>query len=242
MERLISDLKEGKPCLGLITKNEPWGMKAMAAAGFNYVIISRMFGVAGWGDIYTNVLAARQAGITPIVRLDAYPWGTDTPDRRLVVESGHAVYLGAGVTASVASAKEAELIAVPARDWHTVGLAPTNLKEMRQMEQDVSERAVVIPFVECISALEDLENIFSVEGIAAVRMSTTDLPRQLGHPLEPEHPDVWAYIDRAVEIGQRKNVAVMANTSYAATNVESIAQRIKNLWDHGVRIDRKSVV
>lgn len=240
MKRIISNLKEDKPSIGMLVRGTPivgQKMAALGQAGLDFVIIDMMFATLSWEDVYVQVLAARQAGMTPIVRIDAYPWGTAEPDRRLVVHASHAFSLGAGgVCASVCSAKEVEQMATVLDDWHRMEGFVTTPAELKVRQSMVKGSCGLFPLIESIEALDDIDKIMDVKGVTAVFIACTDLARQVGHPLDPEHPDVWKIIDDVVKKGRKKNVAVMGNTSFPFKTVEANAQRIKNFHDHGVRI------
>ncbi|UCG68262.1 MAG: hypothetical protein JSV09_10615, partial [Thermoplasmata archaeon] len=82
----------------------------------------------------------------------------------------------------------------------------------------------------------DLEKILDIPGVVAPSIACTDLAKQLGHPFDPDHPDVWKIIDDAVKMADKRNKAIRANTSYPFTTMEANIQRIKHLHDHGVKI------
>lgn len=237
MKRIFSNLKEGKPSLGILVKGSPLNMASLGKSGFDFVFIDMMFSLLGWSELHHNILTARQAGMTPMVRIDGFPWGGAEPDRRLVVHAAHAFSLGAGgVCAAVCSAKEVAQITRVLEDWHRAGTIVTTLEELKERESSIRANSGIIPIIESREALDDIENIMDVSGVTAVFIACTDLARAVGHPFDPEHPDVWKIIEKVVKAGGKKNVAIMANTTFSFANVESNVQRIKRLYDHGVRI------
>lgn len=212
-------------------------LDGLAKAGYTWVIADLMYGTMDWGDVHYMCMSARSAGLVPIVRLPAYPWLASSGGAgRLAADAARAASIGAeGIMVSVRTAEDVRAIAATASDWHRVGQIQTTVSELSDHETHLHERAIIMPLVESISALEDLEAIFAIEGVNAVLMSGTDLPRQLGHPYEYEHPEVWAYLERAVDLGHQYGVAVGTNSGFVFVHPADVVDRIERLRQRGIQ-------
>lgn len=70
-----------------------------------------------------------------------------------------------------------------------------------------------------------------------VFIAMSDAGRALTAGDEPDwdHPDLWAFVDRAVELGEETDTVVGANTSYAYS-LDELHDRAVTLHDRGVRM------
>lgn len=237
--KLIENFREGRLSIGaLLMDRSVVAMPALAKGGYDYVKIDLMYGTVNWSDVHHMCLAAHEVGLTAIVRVQAYPWREKGEvDRRLVVDASRAASLGAdGITVSANSAAEVRDVAGVTQDWHRVGHVQSSAEELAAHEEEITKNFTIMPIVESIGALDELEEIMDVEGVNSIMMSCTDLPRQLGYPYQYEHPKVWEYIERAVKLGEQKGVAVGANTGFVFTTIDDTIERIKRLRDHGVHL------
>src|SRR5438132_1068480 len=67
--------------------------------------------------------------------------------------------------------------------------------------------------------------------------SKTEGSRSLTGGRQPAfyQPALWAYVDRAVELGRKHDVVIGANTSYAYS-LEELANRVRRLREHDVKM------
>ncbi len=231
-------LKEGKLAFGASGKAEPRMAKVLAKAGIDFFIIDMMFSPLDWSAAQTATWACDASGIASIVRIQSNPW-LSPGDPRIVTDAARAFSIGFdGVIYSTSSAKELEHVMKTAKDWHRVasGVYRTSAEEMVGFMDRVGEETILIPLLECETALRELKEIYAIDGVQVVWLGLTDIARVLGHPHEYEHPDVWRVIDQAVEIANKRGKAVFCNLGYIFTDFASITQRFKRLYDHGVRM------
>ena len=138
----------------------------------------------------------------------------------------------------MASAKQVEALLAVSKGWHRIGAGqyPSSSEELASQAGKVSKEEMFLPSVESQSALRDIDRILSLDGLRAIFVACTDFAEQLGHPLDYEHPDVWAALDGIVKKAHSRGITVVANTGYAYKSREAIIRRVKNLYDHGVRV------
>jgi 2-keto-3-deoxy-L-rhamnonate aldolase RhmA len=91
-----------------------------------------------------------------------------------------------------------------------------------------------MPLVETREAIADFEAILDVEGVNAVWPGLSDLAEQLGHPMDYEHPDVTAWLEKVIEKAHARGIAVCANDGMAYVTPEAKARRLVQLRQMGV--------
>jgi 2-keto-3-deoxy-L-rhamnonate aldolase RhmA len=208
---------------------------SMARAGFSFVFLDQMYGTLDWSDVHYMAAAARLAGITSVVRIQNYPWRTGETDRRILADAARASALGAdGVRCSVSGAEDVRQLSTVASDWHRVPMLPTSAEDFAATQSKAEKDLILMPIIESLAALDELDEIMAIDAVNSVMISGTDLPRELGIPMQYEHPKVWAYLDRAVELGVKHGVAVGFNTGYVFRGVDETAERVGRLRSHGV--------
>jgi hypothetical protein len=131
-----------------------------------------------------------------------------------------------------------------ARDWHRkVGhIHPfSSDEEWEAGIEDIEERTHIIPQPETLGGLEAVEELMKRPEIRILFFAMTDASRELvGSEYSRSKPDwyldeLWEMIDQAVELGEKHDCAVAANTSYAY-DMEEMADRVVKLHEHGVRM------
>ena len=71
---------------------------------------------------------------------------------------------------------------------------------------------------------------------AIVLFTMTDLSKALGHAFQYDHEEVWKTLDGIVEKARARDITIAANMGYAYTTHEQMLERVRRLYDHGVRI------
>jgi len=237
---MIAKIRQKKTCIGLVSVlSSPELMETLAASGWDYACIDHMFTSTDWDRTAHMVRAARAAGLSTLVRVEANPWITKGDPGKVAVECTRAQGIGvSGVMPSIYSAKELEAILETSKDWHRgihVVRFHNDMGEFKRVEAEISDQTMVIPMLESQRTVAEFEEILSVDGLEAVILGISDLSRVLGRPFQYEHPDVWGMIDKVVSICERRGIVCGGNTGYAAQTPEQIASRIKRMVDHGIR-------
>lgn len=236
MYKLIDNIRSGRLSLGTMAKGGPNMVQHVASAGLDFLIVDMMHSSVDWTELSHVAWKARAEGLYPFVRLPANPWGSGSvvADRRFPVDAERAFACGAeGLVWSVASAADARLMAHMARDPH-VGMPVTDAgQQARATEQAVGVR-LLLPLVESLGALDEVEEILAIEGISGVFIGCSDLAQVLGHPLDYLHPDVLGAIERVCIAAHARGKVVLANTGYAFPSIEGQIAHARALEKAGV--------
>jgi 2-keto-3-deoxy-L-rhamnonate aldolase RhmA len=234
---MLTKLNEGRISLGMITfGTDPNWLEILAYAGLDYVKIDMMLTPLDWNDARHMVNAARAAGISSIIRLQSNPWErTNYPFGQ---DALRALAIGAdGVYISLNTADEVKELINTGKDWHRkIHVIPFTPNDFEDRKKEIIESTIVSPLLESKVALDNLEEIMAVEGLKIAFLGISDLARAHGYAFDYEHPEVWKLVDKAVKLGEKHGVIVGGNTGYAFRDFESVAKRVRRLYEHGLRI------
>lgn len=195
-------LREGKAVVGIMVSEvrSPGIAVMLATAGFDFFVIDAEHSPFSLETIQNMVLAARGAGITPIVRVPTR-FGHHNLSRPL--DCGAEGLL----IPQVETRKEVEAI-VQATRYSPLGkrgmaLRRTHNSFARGNPQEVmhnnNEETFIILQIESKRAIDHLEELITVPGIDAALIGPNDLSQDLGIPGNVDHPLVQEYIVRMVE-------------------------------------------
>ncbi len=235
MYRLIDNIRSGRLSLGTMAKGGPNLVQHVASAGLDFLIVDMMHSSVDWTELSHVAWKARAEGLYPLVRLPANPWGAGAgvADRRFPVDAERAFACGVeGLVWSVASAEEARLMAHMARDSHT-GAPVTDAAELARATQHAVGTRLLLPLVESLGALEQVDDILSIDGISGVFVGCSDLAEVLGHPLDYLHPAVIGAIERTCVAAHARGKVVLANTGYAFPSIEGQVAHARALQKAG---------
>lgn len=236
MERIFANIRDGKPSVGILVKGGPETVDYIAQAGFDFIIPDMMFSCLDWGGMHHLIRAAHANHIDCFPRIQANPWSSDRPDRRLAVDAARTLFLGAdGVCMSVSSSEEVKEIVTVTGSWHR-GVAISSGKQVKEHEERAQKQTLVFPLIESQSAIEDVDRIIDVEGLTGIFIAWTDFTKALGFDFEYEHPEVLKVVNHIIERSRKRGLVVMANTGYAYKDIEANAQRITRMSAMGVQI------
>lgn len=212
--------------------------------GFDFVVVDLSVSSTDWSQAASMVRAAREYGVTPWVRLPAYPWAAHgAVDAGLAANALRAIAIGAEcVTASANTAPQVAALLAPAQDWHRRPYLWKSLSDSTPLQDyyDGSERPpLIFPVLESSEAIENLDEIIALPELRALFLGLGDLSNDLGHPFDDRHPEVRRVVADVVARAAARDVAVFANVlSYAdpeRATVESVSEGVRWLWDTGVR-------
>lgn len=189
------------------------------------------------------VRAARSADIEPFVRL-ADP---DPAMVRNMLDAGvgtlllprikTAAQLREAVRAAHYSygpgAGERSIGATKANDWGA---------DMAEYPRRADDSVLVGALVETAEAVDDIEEILDVPELGFVFLGPADLSISMGHPMELDHPEVRAGLERVRAACERRDIPVgeMVNTATEAAEVIEGGARIVRVGDD-TRIVRETL-
>ena len=175
---LLDKYKSGKTALGVIV-NSPDMIEVCAKVGFDWVEIDQMFTAFDWSDVQYMIRTAEAAGVTPVVRIQSYPWlGYD---HRIPVDVSRALAIGAQfVMVSHSGKREIEECLSLADDWHrkALWLHPfKNFDEWGTVTEEMKEGTFIIPQPESTGALADLDETLALPGVKMLFFAMGDLSK-----------------------------------------------------------------
>jgi 4-hydroxy-2-oxoheptanedioate aldolase len=199
---LKEKLEAGKNVTGcLIQVPAPQLVEALAAIGFDFVFIDTEHTTLTIADVENLIRAADLTGITPVVRVH-------NNDQGLILR-----YMDAGVQGlivpGVRNAEEAQRV-VNAVKYYPEGKRGLSIGRasdyglkmpMKDYIPYANSQTLVLPSMENIEAVNNIEEILAVENVDGVLFGTSDLSMSLGHPGEANHPEVVAAVEKALSNG-----------------------------------------
>jgi len=239
MSNLFDKLAAGEMALGVWLKSGPSWVSTIARAGFDFVRPDMMFSSIDWRELDHINKSALAAGITTWVRVPANPWLGGTGQLQVTVDVQRAFSLGIPIVgASIASAEQVRACLEVAKDWHRSGAGeyPTSSESFAAMNAKEANAAIFAPHIEAGSAIDEIDEIMSIEGLRIVMVAMTDLSKALGYAFEYDHPEVWKTLDRIVEKARARGVTVAANMGYAYRTAAEMQARVTKMYEHGVRV------
>ena len=187
-------------------------VEMVAYNGFDVVVIDNEHGMLSEENVEHMVIAAENAGITPLVR---------------VVSSDPAHILKAmdrgahGVHVPQVEEKEQAIRVVEAVKYPPFGkrgaafsmrAAKYGTVPIHEYLEHANNQSLVCIHIESGKAMENLEEILSVEGIDMVFIGPTDLSVSLGFGGSIDHPEVLKSIDKIFQVAREHGVKVGIHT------------------------------
>jgi 4-hydroxy-2-oxoheptanedioate aldolase len=219
--------------------SDPDMIELLAYMGFDWVMLDLMFTGIDWGRAELLIRTAEAAGITPAVRLQAFPWlGHDS---RLPRDLSRISGIGAKyVRMSISSLEELKECASVARDWHK---KPMHLykfgpaEPVRPSEPHLDERTCLWPLAETAEMVDAYREIIATPEVRIFGFGMGDASMALAKTEKPDfyHPLLWQRIDEAVACANEHHKVIGANTSYAP-DLKEMHKRATKIAAHGVRV------
>jgi len=183
-------------------------VEIMKAAGFDFVVFDAEHAMLSVADLNVLIAISRSLGLPPIVRVADHGYG----DMQRILDAGAAGILWPHVS----NADECRKVVRQA--WHPPigtrgsgggmragGWGITRDEDVNYRKNAI-ERVMRIPMIEEAEAVENAEQILSVEGIDGVFIGPGDLSMSMGK--KPADPEVQDAIEHTFTIAKSKNVPV----------------------------------
>jgi len=213
-------LKAGDQVYGTwITVESPMATEMMSTLGFDYFVFDTEHSPLDIIDVQTLMQAMRpDSGTCPIVRV----WWND------LVAIKRALDIGAyGVLVPWVNSKEEAELAVKATRYAPEGLRGCGPRRAAMFDPDylktADEEILVICQIETRKAVENIEEICSVEGVNVTYIGPADLSASYDHLGDMSHPEVQKAIDRVYDATKAAGLAAGIHQASGAT----IPDRIK---------------
>jgi 2-keto-3-deoxy-L-rhamnonate aldolase RhmA len=205
-------LQQGTICVGsAITFSDPTITEALSGI-LDFVWIDAEHGPHTIQTIQGHIIATKGSDAAPIVRV---AWN-DPVLIKPMLDAG-----AAGIIAPmVCTAEEARRL-VSACLYPPEGIRgfgprrPSNYGQRVGPEFCQAANRAIIPIaqIEHITAVENIDAIINVPGLAAILLGPNDLAGSMGHSGDPGHAEVQQAVDAVIAAGRRKNVYVGMGTT-----------------------------
>ena len=180
-------LQEGRVVFGgIVGENAPAQIETLGALGFDFIMIDCEHGPMSLSDVENLVRACESFAITPLARVPNH-----APDTILR-------FLDRGVQGVIVphvnTAQQAQAIASAAR-YHPEGHRSIGSTRAHDYNLGVSraeslrwqnDQTLVIPMVEDVEAVKNLDAILAVPGVDVIHVAPNDLAQSMGFPDESE--------------------------------------------------------
>lgn len=195
-------LQTGEPAMGCIVQGAlPALVEIIGLAGFDFVFIDSEHGPLSVRDCEDLVRAAEVRHIVPVIRV---------PENKPGVILRHMDIGAMGIVMPHVDNKEEAQAAVRAVKYYPQGergLASSKSSDYgmgrprAEYVIEANNETMVFAIVESKEAIDNIEEILSVDGMDAVLIGTSDLSQSLGVPGQVNHPAVEAAFERVLSLG-----------------------------------------
>lgn len=245
VNQLKKRISEGKACYGVIAPTtDPVICEYVGLNGFDYYMIDGEHGAISISDVTNLVRACENVGTTPLARIRSV-------DTKLILQ-----YMDAGVMGvmmpSIDNVDDVKRLveAIKYPPMGKRGLGPIRASDYMQgrMSQEeyvnfANQETLVLPQIESMECVENLEAICQVEGVDGFIIGPRDLAMSMGYYDGPKHEEVQLMLDNIFKtvLGSGKFYGTVAGTSDAAqTLVDKGAKMILNSVQGLIKVSSKA--
>jgi 2-keto-3-deoxy-L-rhamnonate aldolase RhmA len=194
----------------------------MSKMGFDWFIFDTEHSPLSIYQVQTLIQAVRGNETTPLVRVN---WND-------IVQIKRALDIGAyGVMVPWVNTKEEAEIAVKATRYAPKGLRGCGPRRASMFDPDylktADEEILVVCQIETKKAVENIEEIASVEGVDVTYIGPADLSASYGHLGNMSHPEVQEAIDRVYDATRAAGKA----TGVHLASGKTIKERMEKGYD-----------
>jgi len=211
-------LKAGDQTYGVwMTIESPIVTELLSTLGFDYFVFDTEHSPLDIYQSQTLMQAMRGEGTTPIVRV----WWND------LVAIKRALDIGAyGVVVPWVNNKEQAEMAVKACRYAPDGLRGCGPRRASMLDPDylrtADEEILIIAQIETRKAVENIEEILSVDGIDVSYIGPADLSASHSHLGDQPHPEVQEAIDRVFDASVAAGVATGVHMGSGKTIMDRV--------------------
>ncbi len=221
MNRLKEKLLSGQTPLGThVSLGDSVITEMLGLLGFDYVWIDTEHTPLGLDGVEKHMIAARAAGVSPIVRVPE-----NHPVRlKPVLEMGPDAVVIPQVNSCREVIEAVRNCGYPpqgVRGWGPRYAARYGTVPTSAYLRDVRENTLCFVQVENVNAVEELPESARVEGVDAFIIGPCDLASSIGHIGDWNHPEAVRLIERAIETAHRNGKWI--GVSYGMLSEEEIA-------------------
>jgi len=187
-----------------ITISHPAIAEIMAKSGFDWLAIDLEHSVITIREAEELIRIISLCNVTPLVRLTS----NDPNQIKRIMDAGAHGIIVPMVNTQEDAIKAVNAVKYPPFGNRSFGLARAQgygAKFNEYLEWQKHETVIVVQ-IEHIDAVDNLEKIFSVEGIDGFIIGPYDLSGSLGIPGQFEHPEFLATIERIKRVANNMNM------------------------------------
>lgn len=224
MKNILKEkLSRGETVVGaLVGLGHPDVTEWLSQIGYDWLFLDAEHGPMGYETLLKMMQAMNGTNCTPIVRPE---WNDPITIKRLLDIGAH------GIIVPMVSTKEEAELAVKACRYPPQGIRGYSPRRYELIEPDywktANEEILVAVIIENGEALENVNEILSVEGIDACSVGHFDLSLSLGLPLPPtippkDNPRLSEALDRVLEASKKtgKPVGISGNVNNIRWGIE----------------------
>ena len=233
MKNIKKALKDGEVVIGVCCDiSDPSAVEILGSTGWDYVIINCEGGtVSPFGAELENLIrAAYLADVTPVVKV---------PENNPAM-IGSAIKLGAKIVeVPKINTREDAVAALRAAKYPPQGnrmtcwgIPATNYGTIPWSEhvQKANEEITIFAVLEEQEAMDNMEDILSVEGLEIALIGWLDLALRLGGVGDPKvEAQVKRYHQKLLDLCKQKGIAVIQGASDAASVKEAISMGARGI-------------
>jgi 4-hydroxy-2-oxoheptanedioate aldolase len=225
---LKKKLKEGESVLGAwLSLNDPCAAEILARVGFDFLLIDTEHGAWDLVTLQTTLMGFNGADTAPIVRV---PWN-DHVRIKQALDMGVEGIL-APMVRTVAECRElVSACRYPPQGRRGIGprRASNYYRNVDDYISAANEAIFVMPQIEDVATLDQIDEYLAVPGIDAVAIGPNDLSGTTGHFRQLQHPANKAAVDKIIARAHAAGVPV-------CLGVNSKPEEQRELIRRGVRI------
>jgi 2-keto-3-deoxy-L-rhamnonate aldolase RhmA len=201
--RLIKAIQEKKPATGMYSGSAPPNVELLGYCGLDYVILDMEHTAIDLPTVEKLVASASLTGISLLVRVP----------RNDLNMAQRALDIGAnGLVFPHVNTKQEAIAAVSAAKYSPVGRRGYNRsrraifegKDGQTYTKESNENVVLMPLVEEIEGVRNIDEILSVEGIDAIDIGMGDLSYSLGTPSKYRSAELLETLKKAYDACAKK--------------------------------------
>jgi 2-keto-3-deoxy-L-rhamnonate aldolase RhmA len=220
--RIRAKLADGATVVGtmLVEVRQPSVMTLLANAGFDFVLIDNEHGPFSVESIADLSRAARDRGVTPIVRIPELTYAHVT---QALDGGAQGIMLPRVTERSQVEACVGFMKYPPAgRRGAVLGRGHTEFKAgaLADTLADSNRETFLVVQIETAQAVERLDEILSVPGVDAALVGPTDLSLSLGVPGQMDNPVLTGAIERTMAAAARHKVVPAIHTNDVAMTAD----------------------
>ena len=205
----------------------PISAEIMAKSGFDFLIVDMEHGPGDVLTLMSQLQAINAYGVDVIVRA---PWNDFVTIKRILDVGTH------GVHVPYVNTKEETIAAVKACKYPPEGnrgiagspRASGYGMNSRNYLENANKEILVYVALETPTAVANLDDILTVEGVDGIFIGPADLSTSMGHFFNPSHPEVQETIRKIEE-------KVLKTNKFLGT-VASDFEAAKKLYDRGYQL------